>query len=541
MTLAMQMSKQITELQTHSIEVEHAINNVYVMLPKIQHFLNKLQTDMLLMVNELDVKMKINNLRQSLADSITGMTYSLHEASKGRCVSTLLSDADADAIRDIYHNDKQTYDIDTTRDTTLIQVIHPPGRIIIVYSFPQIDRDRQGVLFKVHKIPRFEKERRLIPNIVTPNVVIMLHSSRYVLLDSQEAADCVAAPKACKSSQPIMEMAENVCGVSNYFMLPAGCTYSASNDMSNFFLTIQNRSIYSLSVKSMLYSHCPGTESAGADQLDVLETMGTFETKPGCYATMGEATIIPSNAQQISLDSAPALVQIQPTVVRRLELELKDSSSSTYGAPVFDLGMKYTNISHNFDTSVGIHQIVGTHSGYISLGVLGVFAVATMLGCCYFGCHSRLRSFMRRGSGMAVRYARYSRRQERVNIPMEEDYEEAAAAKIRRSYRMPTRSLPAEMPFVIISEKPPHEQQRRHSQQQQQQLLETRDHTGQLLQPSAPYRDGQLIVDADRQNFYSPLEYGEKAKALFEANFGGEPNIQQQSRPAMACPTPGQD
>jgi hypothetical protein len=283
-------------------------------------------------------------------------------------------------------------DIDIDRSATKVRVMQSPGKLVIVYSFPLVDPGRTGTLVKTHTIPRYFEGSRYTPKIHTNYLAVMTHGTKYVLLDDDEAHDCIAKPKACKTSNPILEAAENICGVSNFFRMPAGCQYEKNSDLSNFFLTVGNRTVYSLSKEGRLLTHCPNTAKAGAEQINRLDKMGTFETRPGCYATLGSATILPSNAEEISLENLPTIVQLRPTLVMEYsgnaDEDIRQSQKGLDLLDGFEEAMRQESNFTRLTPGEDLTKHLQSPHGYLSMtAVIGfVLVIILLVAYCSFKC-----------------------------------------------------------------------------------------------------------------------------------------------------------
>ena len=297
----------ISSLQAASKALNVSQAQVLAYLPHLTDIINRVAQDSEIGDIELDLKAKFVETKESLRASLDQIRDSLRRASLGQADTNLLSDNEASRIQEYIlqtHNDK----IDITRSSITTKVGVSRGTITVGFTFPVEEDRRTGTLYKIVPYPIFSEGKRYTVLPVATHVVVMDNDMGYILVSVEEAIKCQETPRYCYLSSPMITDLKGACGVSVLFNQESNCDARQSDDLTPFFMGVGNITIYSVATPQIMYTHCAGSKTAGAEASATLEGNGMFATAKGCYVQTGTRTIIPSDFTSVALTTKDATI-----------------------------------------------------------------------------------------------------------------------------------------------------------------------------------------------------------------------------------------
>lgn len=288
---------QITSLQVQTEKTRKAVNTMLLLIPQLTKTLKTFMTYTELVLQENAVDDIFANVNQALTDGLMQYTFALETAKQGRCTSPLFSSTEANMVGQ-YAKAHYDYDIDTDLSHVITRVTEKNQKVTITYAFLIKDKKRQITIHEVTAIPHIIDGTRFTIVPISTYVGFMKHSVAFTVLTPTEATQCIATPRNCQLTHPIYNSVDNICGVSSFFGKDPNCPTVQSHDLSDFFYTVGNKTVYSVYGDGILHTHCPASDGPGTESTIKLSGHGFFYTLPGCYNTYGTLTIYPSNVEE---------------------------------------------------------------------------------------------------------------------------------------------------------------------------------------------------------------------------------------------------
>ena len=389
---------QISELQTASKDIIHAIEMIQSYLPVLTDSINRFQMDTALIIQDMQIDHFFEQAKSALADNLIEYTFAIQLADQGQLTTYLLNDVEASRVKAFA---KATYhhDIDISRNRVITKVLKQKAQISIIYAFPIIDPQRQAALYKVTPFPIFSNGTRFTAIPTSKYIATLNNNNGYVKLSEEEAIVCITDINRCEVTEPIHTDTDNVCGVSNLIGKDPNCPMTVSKDLSDFFYTVGNQTIYSVSGSGIKTSHCNHHRGAGAEANTMLTGNGIFFTTTGCYHSYNKHLIYPSNTLDHELIGTSIFENIIPsltynsiyedTPLGRHIVNILAPPIKTFSNPLaYDSNFTYTQLE-----PAKLHPL-HQHAGILSTASLSfilIFIVAIVVLYYINKCRSRMR------------------------------------------------------------------------------------------------------------------------------------------------------
>jgi hypothetical protein len=246
---------------------------------------------------ELEIKQSFYKLRTSLVHSIESFSLAVNLLQQGKICDIFLNPEELFAITAAFRTE-HGLKLETAQDAIIPYIQIENGVIQISFAFPVIDKDRSATIYHIHSMPKFVNHTRLTPLTQAEFVIITNDQEYYAIMDSTEVAHCLHQPHRCRITMPLKEIAPHECGLASF--LRRGdkeiCQYHQSNDMTDFFVTKADTTIYSLPVPRRAFVHCPEFNSAGPEQTLDLTGRGYITISAACYLQVDKFKILGSNS-----------------------------------------------------------------------------------------------------------------------------------------------------------------------------------------------------------------------------------------------------
>ena len=265
-----------------------------------------------------------------------------------------------------------------------------------MYAFTIKDAKREATLYKITPFPIFANGMRFTAVVAATYVAQMKHNTAFALVTESEALTCSAGPHTCRIRSPIYDEVEGICGVSQFFGKDPKCDTIYSEDLTDYYHTIGNMTVYSVSKERSMYTQCRAANTPGVETHSKLNGHGFFRTPTGCWQQIGDKKIFPSNEQEyqdlgVILDDThrlPSMVYRTVNKDRQIVNLLQESTNPAFDPTSF--------IPQEFYQKPPTPEVDHLHnySGYIATAALCITILSVITFCGVYGL-SRFRAQLR--------------------------------------------------------------------------------------------------------------------------------------------------
>jgi hypothetical protein len=286
--------KQLESITLMTDGMSKSISKLDEDIPALRDKINNIHVESSLTASKLTNKLAFLNLKTALADNIIVLNAALQNANQGRVTNDLITPAEIQEIHDmVLKRDKLT--IEKSYSAIIPHIIKVEGTWQIQFQFPIQDKYRQASLYQCHAVPTFLEQTSYLPIIDSSFVAFSMEENKYLHFSDMEAFKCMAKPSQCKTTKPFNRVTNGICGISPFFNMQEECSYQQSDNMQNFFLTLDNATFFSVANMTTMHTHCAHITQPGPEATTIISGKGIIITPPGCVLqTLGES-ILPHN------------------------------------------------------------------------------------------------------------------------------------------------------------------------------------------------------------------------------------------------------
>ena len=228
-----------------------------------------------------------------------------------------------------------------------VKPIYNNGKLSISIEIPLIDPSKQATIYSIRNFPIFKDGKQFVQKCDEDYIAIYENSDHYNTLTRLEYRDCVTRRNRCTSGGPQFTKAIDNCAARQFLgTFPQNVVHKQLSHETPFFLTVGNKTIYSVAKPMRIELHCPEVDKPGPDFTFTISDRGHFINPTGtCSFTAEGVNFVPSLPKftkttvqhdyfQMSTDPTlfnfPTKIRLQAIALDRVQpLQLSDPTHAT--------------------------------------------------------------------------------------------------------------------------------------------------------------------------------------------------------------------
>ena len=295
--VATENSISIGKLEITTIELQSDINQNSALIAHVKKDIMQLKSTIARSFMEQNLMQKFQQLHMTFVQAVMLWLVSLQDAKRGTTSPILLSHTELNSLN--LHNLQNYYvKLDTDLNHIDIEMVQDnKGNFHVQYNIPTIQEERMARLYSVIALPTFRDNKRYTPVLDAKYIVVSITNSKYAHVLEHEVDICIRESHKCFVSSPLRLSHEGTCVAAAFFEDKCKCKYTISNNLSPYFYTRENYTIFSVATHTEVKTHCDDLQSPGPDLKTTLlaQTKGILSTKTTCTLAANDYTILPNN------------------------------------------------------------------------------------------------------------------------------------------------------------------------------------------------------------------------------------------------------
>ena len=187
--------------------------------------------------------------------------------------------------------DRTSQRMSTNPTDYTVKPVYHNNHLSISIEIPLIDPSRQATIYSVRNFPIFRDQIQYVQDCDQEYIAIYENSDHYNTLTPTEYRDCITRRNRCTSSGPQFTKNVDNCLARQILSSNTGkVTHKKLSHSTPFFLTIGNKTIYSVPSPMRIEFHCPEIDKPGPDFAFTIADRGHFINPTGSCSFTTEGT-----------------------------------------------------------------------------------------------------------------------------------------------------------------------------------------------------------------------------------------------------------